>query len=64
MNPAVEYYPRDDICYRNSILESVFVEMEKDEVDKDRILLLVLFTNRLILILTFLIDICRRYLTR
>ena len=33
---SVEYFIRDDRCYQNNILESVFVDIDKDQVGKDR----------------------------
>ena len=32
----MEYYIRDAPCYQNNVLETVLVEIDKDQVDKDR----------------------------
>ena len=32
----LEYYTREDLCYQNSIIESVFIEIDKDQIGKDK----------------------------
>ena len=32
----LEYYTREDLCYQNSTIESVFIEIDKDQIGKDK----------------------------
>ena len=32
----LEYYTREDLCYQNSAIESVFIEIDKDQIGKDK----------------------------
>ena len=32
----LEYYSREDLCYQNSTIESVFIEIDKDQIGKDK----------------------------
>lgn len=33
---SVEYFSRDDLCYQNDVIETVFIEIDKDQIGKDR----------------------------
>ena len=32
----LEYYTREDLCYQNSTIESVFIEIDKDQIGKEK----------------------------
>ena len=32
----LEYYTREDLCYQNSTIESVFIEIDKDQIGKGK----------------------------
>ena len=36
----LEYYTRDDLCNQNSTIESVFIEIDKDQIGKDKNLII------------------------
>ena len=32
----LEYYTREDLCYQNSTIESIFIEIDKDQIEKNK----------------------------
>ena len=32
----IEYFCRDDLCYQNDTIETVFIEIDKDHVGKEK----------------------------
>ena len=57
----LEYYIREDLCYQNITIEFVLIEIDKDQIGKDKMLLLGLSIDHPIATFIRLTITCRKY---